>query len=419
MVDNHSSSEWNYRARWIAPLLHRAVSDHPVVVLTGARQTGKSTLLQNEEPFRKWPYRTLDDFDVRRQAEADPVSIWEGFERIVLDEVQHVPSLLAAVKSSVDRRPRRLRFILSGSANLLLMAKVGETLAGRAIYFPLLPMTLGEMLGRPAPTILSDLLKPPLADRSLHLSSVQDPVPSMLKGFMPALLTLSRPEAVLRWWEGYVATYLERDLRQISQVAALSDFRLVMEMAALRTGQMLNQTEISRDARVSQPSVHRYLNLLEAGHLLVRVPAFARNRAKRLIKTPKIYWMDPALPVFLAGYHDPGTLRTAREVGGFFENLVFLHLQALAQSLIPRPRIYYWRTTTGTEVDFVVESGRRLLAIEVKMTTSPHHADVAGLRAFLDEYPETTQGVLVHGGGDVKRFSERIIAIPWSLLAAQ
>ncbi|MFZ5861470.1 MAG: ATP-binding protein [Nitrospirota bacterium] len=395
--------------------MRQAVDDHPVVILTGARQVGKSTLLRHEEPFSTWRYVTLDDFDALHRAERDPAALWAGVDRVVLDEVQKSPALLSAVKQAVDRRRQVVRFVLSGSANLLLMRNVSETLAGRAVYFTLLPMALGELYGRPDSDLLRGVLRG-VFPRERRIDTDESPVFHMLRGFMPALTTLSGTAAVLRWWEGYVATYLERDLRQLSQVDSLADFRRVMEALALRSGQMLNQTEVSRDTGVSQPTVHRYLNLLEASHLLVRIPAFARSRTTRLIKTPKLYWTDPGLAAYLAGHHEERTLSASREAGGLFETLVLLHLLVAVQAWLPRPRLFYWRTTTGQEVDFVIEHARKLLAIEVKLSATPRYSDAAGLQAFCHEYPEAVGGLLIHTGREVTRLAENIVAVPWHLL---
>jgi len=414
----HSSPELIYRPRWLGSVLRAALGDHPVVVVTGPRQTGKSTLLQHEEPFSRWRYITLDDFDALRQAERDPSALWAGVDKIVLDEVQKSPALLSAVKRSVDQKRSAVSFVLSGSANLLLMGQVSESLSGRAVYFTLYPMTLGEMEGNSAPDLLAKFFqRDAIPEGAVPIT--MDPLPLLARGFMPPLLTLSGQEAATRWWEGYIATYLERDLRQISQIESLPDFDRLMRALALRNGQILNQTEVARDIGLSQPSVHRYLNILEATYLLERLPAFARNRTKRLMKSPKIYWVDPGLAAHLCGHFDAESLAASREVGGLFESLILLHLKALAQMLVPRPRFSYWRTITGKEVDLVVEHGRKLLAVEIKLTTAPRYQDAENLRVFLEEYPETEAALLVHSGAEVKRLHEKILAVPWVLLSRQ
>ena len=414
-MNNFYSEPETYYPRWLTAHLQAAWLEHPVVVLTGARQVGKSTLLLREEPFRDWRFRTLDDFDVLRQAQEDPEGLWAGASRLVLDEVQRAPTLLLAIKQAVDRAPQ-MRFVLSGSANLLLMRRVSESLAGRAVYFVLRPMTLGEMQQSPPPDILPRLLRGDWPEEDALPESPPDLTEHLRRGFMPALLRLRRPEAWTRWWEGYVATYLERDLRQLSQIDRLVDFRRVMELLALRSGQILNQSELGRDAGLPQPTVHRYLNLLETTQLFERLPAYTVSRTARLVKSPKAFWSDPGLAVFLSGYFEAADLRAARERGAYFETLIFHHLRVLAGLLTPAARLYFWRTRRGQEVDFVVEHGRRLLAIEVKQTTRVRHGDTAALRLFLQEYPQASGGVLLYGGAEIRRLGDKIVALPWTMI---
>ena len=245
-----------------------------------------------------------------------------------------------------------------------------------------------------------------------------EPLPLLQRGFMPALHSpaIAAPEGVLRWWEGYVATYLERDLRQISQVESLVDFRRVMTLLALRTGQLLNQSEVARDAGLSQPTVHRYLNLLESTHLFDRIPPCIGSRTTRLLKSPRAFWADVGLAVFLAGYYSAADLAAARERGAFFETFIYQHLRVSSSLLTPRARLHFWRTQTGDEVDFVIEHGRRVVGIEVKMTDAPGYRHITGLRKFLDEHPQAVAGVLLHSGRQIARLDEKVVALPWSIL---
>jgi uncharacterized protein len=405
-----------YRERWLTPLLQSAIEDHPIIVLTGARQVGKSTLLLNAEPFRRWRVHTLDDFNTLEQAHTNPESLWAGASQVVLDEVQKAPKLLLAVKKAVDQHPGKYQFVLSGSANLLLMRQVSESLAGRAIYFVLDPMSIGEMHNRPHPDILTQTLNGDFLAEEALSAPLPNPAEYILRGFMPSLLMLESSQAWTRWWDGYVATYLERDLRQVAQIDALLDFRRVMELAALRSGQLINQSELSRDARLSQPTTHRYLNLLETTYLFDRLPAYTASRTTRLLKSPKAFFNDPALAVFLSGYYALEDLLKAREFGAYFETFIYHHLRILARLMIPAGRLYFWRTLDGNEVDFVLEYGRRLLAIEVKLTDSLGYRDTAGLRLFLENHPETSGGLVVYCGRQIRRMDEKIIAIPWSLI---
>ncbi len=411
--DIHSSTAQKYKPRRLANLMRSGITDHPVIVLSGARQVGKSTLLLNESPFKKWRYITLDDFDKLYQVKNDPESLLIGTDAVILDEVQKAPNLLNVVKMVVDDPYNRCKFILSGSANLLLMQKVSESLAGRAVYYRLFPMTSGEIEEYPQNSVLSDLLNGKIEDIKKIKIGRSAIFPNLWKGFMPALISYSKQESVLRWWEGYIRSYLERDLSQLSQVESLPDFRRLMSALALRCGQLLNQSEVSRDTGISQPTVHRYINLLESTSMLDRLPAYSVNRTKRLIKSPKIIWNDPGLVSFLTGHFTADSLCSSRELGGIFESMVYLHLSALAQLIVPAPHLYYWRTSTGKEVDFIIEWGQKLLAIECKYTGRPKYRDIANLQLFMEEYPETSAAVLLHTGDEVQQFHEKIIALPW------
>jgi hypothetical protein len=208
------------------------------------------------------------------------------------------------------------------------------------------------------------------------------------------------------WFEGYVRTYLERDLQRLSSISALPDFRRLMRAACLRLGQMLNQTELARDVALPQPTVHRYLNLLEISFLLLRIPPYAVSRGKRLVKTPKLYWGDVGLALHLAAGSEPA--------GAHLENLVLLDLVSWQEGREERPDILYWRTTVGEEVDFVIEAAGRLLPIEVKSTARPRLGDTAGIRAFRRQYPKTARsGVLLHCGNEVAWLAPDVLAAPW------
>lgn len=413
MNNYHSHPEY-YVKRWITPLLRKSLEDFPVLVLTGARQVGKSTLLLNEEPFNQFRYLSLDDFDVLRQAQEKPDALWAGTDHVILDEVQKAPDLMAAVKQNVDRTQGKTKFVLSGSANLLLMKQVSESLAGRAIYHVLDPLTLGEINSREPTNLLKEILNGNWPEENDLLSPLPDAIPYIQSGLMPTLLRFSNKSSYVQWWDGYVATYLERDLRQISQIDALVDFRRVMELLALRTGQILNQSDLARDAGLSQPTVHRYLNLLETSHLFERVPAYTVNRTTRLLKSPKAFWNDCGLASYLSGYYQIEDLRQAREIGNFFESFMYHHIRVLANLMTPPARLYHWRTQSGNEVDIILEYGRKILAIEVKQTNKPGYGDTNGLKAFLSSHPTAVGGLLLHGGTKTRWLGDKILALPWT-----
>lgn len=383
----------------------------PVVVVTGARQTGKSTLVRDLLPDKR-PYYSLDDLDVREQAERAPDDLARRSGSLVLDEVQRVPDLLLAIKRAVDEQRRPGRFILTGSANLLLMQRVSESLAGRASYLELWPLTRRETLGHGRAGLWPELFEHPaeqwpglLADQPAGADDWQAVVTR--GGYPVPALEMAGAEDRAIWFSGYVRTYLERDLQDLSAIDNLVDFRRLMSAACLRLGRLVNQTELGRDVQLPQPTVRRWLNLLETSYQLVRLPAYAVNRTKRLIKTPKAYWCDTALALHLAGHPPPE--------GAHLENLVVMDLLAWRDaSVAGRPQMFYWRTATGEEVDIVIEHGRELLAIEVKSMANPGARDAAHLRTFQEEYGNAVRGcLLLHAGEKVEWLAPRILAAPW------
>ena len=382
----------------------------PAVVVTGARQTGKSTLAESLTPGDR-RFRSLDDLDVTELARTDPAALVGGNQPLTLDEVQREPEVLRAVKRAIDHRRRAGQFLLTGSANLLLMRGVSESLAGRASYLTLWPMTRREQRGLGRCGRWEELLaaedaewRDLLADDGCGAEDWR--TLARRGGFpTPAIHMRSSADRAL-WFDGYERTYLERDLQTLSSIDALPDFRRLMRAACLRLGQLLNQTGLARDLGLAQPTVHRYLNLLETSYLLVRLLPYSVNCTKRPMKTPKLYWGDVGLAMHLAGASEPG--------GPQLENLVLHDLLCWRDARDARAEVLFWRTTTGEEVDFVIESGGRLLPIEVKASGRPSLRDAAGLRAFQQEYGgDSRAGLLLHTGETVEWLTPTVLAAPW------
>lgn len=396
------------RPRLLFPALARALKVMPVVVVTGARQTGKSTLVQAQ---RSRPYVSLDDLDVLRRARDEPAALVGSHEQVTIDEVQRHPDLLLAVKRAVDGKRRAGAFILTGSANLLLLKGVSETLTGRAAWLRLHVMTRREQAGLAAAGAWSELLAAPdakwpaLVGRS---PAVAEDWRGLARrgGYPVPALHLSTDDERAIWFQGYLQSWLERDVRDLANISSLVDFRRLAQAACLRLGGLVNQTDLARDVGLSQPTAHRWLGLLEASCHLVRLPAFAVNRTKRLIKSPKLYWSDVGLALHLAGVPEPG--------GEHLENLVLLDLLAWASGMDVNPAITYWRTASGDEVDFVIEAQRQLLPVEVKATVRPRLEDARGLRAFLSEHGRASRaGLLLHCGEATTWLTDRVLAVPW------
>jgi len=396
--------------RLIVDSLSKHLDVMPAVIVSGARQTGKSTLAQHLTPGPR-KYFTLDDIEVLEVASEDPEALVGGRIPITLDEVQREPNLLLSIKREIDRERSPGRFLLTGSANLLLMQRVSETLAGRASYINLWPMTRREQLGLAACGAW-EILIGESEDRWMDILSGQS-TPSedwsrlaRRGGFPTPALELKEDHERSVWFDGYVKTYLERDLQHLSAISALPDFRRLMRAACLRMGQLVNQTDMGRDVGLPQSTVHRYLNLLETSYLLVRLPAFSVNRTKRLVKSPKLYWSDTGLAMHIAQVPEPS--------GPHLENLVLCDLLAWRDGRMDQADVFYWRTTTGEEVDFVIEVGQKLLPIEVKATSKPRLSDTKHLRAFREEYGDRVlPGVLLHTGTTLDWITADVLACPW------
>ena len=396
--------------RLVTKSLGERLAVMPAVVVTGARQTGKSTLAQEFAPGNRRFY-TLDDLDVRDTARRDPEALVGGSQPVTLDEIQREPNLLHAVKRAIDKQRRPGQFLLTGSANLLLMGKVSESLAGRASYLTLWPMTRREQQGLGRGGLWEELVN----SRDMQWRDLLATQPNRPDDWRNAALRggFPTPSIELRdereraiWFDGYVRTYLERDLQDISAIEALPDFRRLMRAACHRLGGLVNQTELGRDVAMPQPTVHRYLNLLETSYLMIRLPAYSANHTKRLVKSPKLYWGDTGVALHLAEKHEPG--------GEHLENLIFCDLLAWRDARLERAEIFYWRTQIGEEVDFVIETDGQLIPIEVKSTDRPRLGDIKHIRTFQAEYGgKARAGLLIHTGDALEWLTENILAVPW------
>ena len=385
----------------------------PVSVLTGARQTGKTTLTRIVEPTRA--YFTLDDVGVLDQAERNPDALLST-RPVILDEVQRAPHLLLAVKRAVDADRHAGDFILTGSANLLLMQRVADTLAGRAIYLELPPFCPTEWQGRRSALEPLDRLFAPDFDWR-EWPDERGAWPSwLLRGGFPPALHIDSDDARGLWFTGYIQTYLERDLRQLSAVASLPDFQRIMVLGAQRTGKLLNQADLARDAALSHPTAHRYLNLLETGCLITRLRPLATSLSGALVKAPKLFWTDCGLAASLAGIKSSTELGQRTDTGYWLEQTLFQTLQTW-RALEPRRRrrLHFWRDRSGHEVDFILEQDSRLVALEIKAGSQVSASDAAGIRAFRDSMrrkASLVRGVVLNAGS-ARPLDADDVALPW------
>ena len=405
--------------RWVQQRLERALQVMPVVVLAGARQTGKSTLARHIQPRRH--YLSLDDLGALDQARRDPDSLLTNTP-LTLDEAQRAPELLLAIKRRVDADRQPGAYLLTGSAQFGLMRNVSDSLAGRAMYLdlaPFCPMEWEQVAH--AETLLCDLFSEKQSPDSRWLSSKEhgDWMNWVLRGGFAPSLDIPDDEGRDIWFSGYVQTYLERDLRQLSEVSSLPDFQRLMRIAAQRTARLVNQAEMARDARLAHATCHRYLNLLETGCQIVRVQPFTANPTTALVKSAKLFWSDSGVAAWLAGIHDRADLARRPDLGFWLEQAVFQTIQAWRGSDPVRRRISYWRTRGGDEVDFVLEEDQRCVGVEIKTGSRLDAHDVRGLRRFVADWKggaEPVRGVALYGGSEARPLGPNLIALPHAAL---
>lgn len=398
--------------RWFGRYLKQALRVMPVTVVTGARQTGKTTLVQHMKPARTLV--TLDDLGALDQAGRDPDTLL-AVRPLTLDEVQRAPNLLLAVKRAVDARRMAGDFLLTGSANLLLMQQAADTLAGRAIYLELPPFCPSEWLQRPEALNPLDRLFDPAFDLREWPAEHGDWTTWLLRGGFPPALQIDDPADRALWFSAYIQTYLERDLRTLSAVSSLPDFQRLMALAAHRTGRLVNQADLARDAGLSHPTTHRHLNLLETGCLITRLRPYATNPSVSLVKAPKLMWTDCGLAAALAGIRATPSPATRPDAGFWLEQTLFQTFQSW-RALDPlQRRIHYWRDRAGREVDFILEQEGRLVGLEVKAGSVVTADDMGGLNAFRAslKHPEVlVRGVVLHSGS-ARALGENSLALPW------
>jgi uncharacterized protein len=396
-----------YVERDIASVIPAALHDMPVTVITGMRQTGKSTFLQNNPKLKNRRYVTLDDFAQFEAAKNDPDGFVRYDEPMTIDEVQKCPELLTSIKKAVDKKRRPGQFLLSGSANLGMLRGVSESLAGRAVYFTLHPFSRREIAGAAGET---PFLKRFFAKQELSKTGMQDTIKTadVLQGGMPSVC-LGEVKNRSLWFKGFEQTYLERDVRELSQVGNIISFRNLLHLAAMRTGQLLSPSQLGRDAKLNAVTTSRYLSLLEASFIIRRISPYLRNKASRLIKSPKLYISDAGLACYLAGIErgETGFLK-----GAMFETYAAQNLFGIIDARWAEARILFWHVQGRYEVDFVIEAGNSCLAIEVKSSAKWNDKDLAGLKTFIAATPHCIAAVLAYNGAEMVKLGERLWAVP-------
>ena len=383
-----------------------------MVFLSGARQTGKSTLVS----FLDGPMvlRSMDDLGVLSAAKADP----EGFiaalgDRAILDEIQRAPELLLPIKASVDRDRRPGRFVLTGSANILTLPRVSESLAGRMEILTLWPLAQAELEDASSGFVDACFAGRP-QDLDLVPCSRAEVVERAFLGGYPEVVSRPTEEARARWYQSYLSTLIQRDLRDLADIENLAELPRLLQAVAHRAGSPMNIADMGRTLGMNQVTLKRYLTLLETLFLIVQLPPWFENLGKRLARTPKLYLNDSGLLAHLLGLEAGALGSHPAAFGPVLESFVVMELLKMAPWTRRRPSLFHMRTSAGTEVDLILEDRKRdLVGIEVKAAATVSEADFKGLRLLRDLVGARLKcGLVLYCGREVLPFGKGLWALP-------
>ncbi|MCL4428930.1 MAG: ATP-binding protein [Deltaproteobacteria bacterium] len=380
----------------------------PVITITGPRQSGKTTLVKSV--FKGYEYISLEDPDEREFAISDPRGFLRRLpESVILDEIQRTPTLFSYIQGIVDEKYVPGRFIFTGSNQFHLIKNITQTLAGRTAVVNLFPFSLTELLSKPAFNPISiefltetgKCVKPPL--------NIED---YLFKGFYPPVY--DKGYEPYDWFSGYYRTYVERDVREIANIANLEAFQKFIHLCAGRCGQILNLSSLASDAGISHTTARSWISVLEASFIVHILPPHHSNFSKRIIKSPKLYFLDTGLLCYLLRIKTPDEVLTHSMKGQIFENFVFLELFKSFANIGEISPLYFWRDKTGHEIDFIIDGGKKLIPIEAKSGETIAGSFYDGLKFFknLGGKDVSKTGVLIHGGNALYKRNE-ISTIPW------
>ena len=406
--------------RSITASIRDALADTPVVCLLGPRQSGKTTLVQMIAPARA--YISLDDNNYFHVAHNDPSGFIESLpSEVTIDEVQRVPSLLPAIKQSVDNDRKPGRFILTGSANLLLLPKVSESLAGRMEVIQLYPLSESEKDSMPGAFLsmfLKGSLKPEIPGKQKREG--RNLPERLIEGGYPEPLTRS-PQRARQWHRQYLKSIIERDVQDVARVKDGDELARLMELLAYRSASLLNASGIGNALGIHRTTVDHYLSILERLFLIRRLPAWHKNSARRLIKTPKIHLIDSGIAATLADLQAADWMDKRENMGHLLESFVVQQVIAQAGWTDPNLRFFHYRDKDKVEVDLVITKGRKTWGIEVKASQTVNRKDLKGLVRLAEQCGKDFQGGLVlYAGRDILSFGDPLLlAVPlnkvWSL----
>jgi len=376
--------------RALAGKLKQLSTQYPVVSVTGPRQSGKTTLTRLV--FPDYRYVSLEDPEQREFASRDPKGFLGGFKGgVILDEAQRAPHLFSYIQTIVDLEGKAGRFILTGSQQFLMLSKVSQSLAGRIALLRLHPLSLSELRGT-TPLAPDRILQPP---RTVPPDVTLDKI--LFTGMYPRIH--DRGLDAREWYGGYLRTYVERDVRDVLRIGDLSAFQNFVRLCAGRSGALLNLSSLAADCGITHPTARAWISVLEASSLITLLRPHFRNFSKRIIKTPKLYFLDCGLLCYLLRIRNEEDLASHPLRGSIFETFILSEMYKVFAHSGEEPPLYFWRDQTGHEVDLIVDFGRNLIPVEIKSAKTVAPDFFNGLKYWMSLKGNATRdGILVYGG---------------------
>lgn len=398
--------------RNLKPRILQGLKDTPVVLINGARQSGKSTLAQELARERAAPVYNLDDTNVLATIKADPIGfVRRAGEGIVIDEVQKAPELFPAIKLSVDESRKPGRFILTGSANVLLLPRISDSLAGRMEIFTLNPLSQGEK-NKLSEDFISTAFEAAFAQKP-RVEAVAEVI---CNGGFPEVQGRADVERKQAWFAAYLNAILQKDVRDLANIEGLTEMPRLLKLLSSRTGALLNFSELSRTLALSNTTLKRYVSLLEATFIYQPLPAWTVNLGKRLIKSPKIHLLDTGLAAHLQGMTADRLQDDRTALGHMLESLVVNELRKQSGWSKTRVNLYHYRTSDGKEIDVLVENAAgEFVGIEIKASESITEKDFKTLKQFAQTTGDKfITGIVVYYGDKLLPFGDKHWAVPLS-----
>lgn len=405
-----------YIPRHITPEIMDALSTSPAVLLNDARQTGKSTLVQAITQRSNFEYVTLDDFTTLNAVARDPVGYLAAFNKpIIIDEIQRMPQLFLAIKQLIDKNRQPGQFLLTGSANVFMLPRLSESLAGRLEILTLWPFSCDELIQKKA-IFIDHLFADQFSLIHDHDFSRQTLIEQMIRGGYPEIQKSTTERRRSAWFNSYITTILQREVTDISKIEGIRELPRLLSLIANQSGALVNMSSLARDAGLLMMTLKRYLALLEAIFFVKRLPAWFKNVGKRLIKSPKLYLTDTGLLSYLMGLSHNHLATDPKFIGQLLENYVMQELFKQTSWSETMPSIFYYRSASGREVDFILETrSRHIVGIEVKSSATVSSSDFDGLvevKSLLGK--KFVRGIVMYTGNNTVPFGENLYAVPIS-----